>query len=213
MGVLYYVLVFTALRFTSAGNASIVGLAEIFFSYLFFNVWKKDQMPIRHLAGAILMVLGALIVLLPEMHTLHYGDLLILLAVSFAPFGNYFTRKARMLVDSEVILFTRSSISAVFIIVLTLLIKIPYVMPSIRQSLFYLAVNGILILGYSKVLWVEGIHRINVVKANALASTSPVFTLFFAWLLLHNSPTIWQLSAFAPMFVGILLLGNNKKKS
>jgi drug/metabolite transporter (DMT)-like permease len=65
--------------------------------------------------------------------------------------------------------------------------------------------------GFVKMLWIEGIHRVSVVKANALTSTAPLFTLFFAWLILHNTPTIWQLSSFIPMFIGILLLGINKQ--
>jgi drug/metabolite transporter (DMT)-like permease len=64
-------------------------------------------------------------------------------------------------------------------------------------------------LGLSKLLWIEGIHRISVTKASALSSMSPLLTLLFAWLLLGNVPSIFQLVSFIPMFFGVLLLSQN----
>ena len=52
----------------------------------------------------------------------------------------------------------------------------------VSSSLLFLVINGVLLLGVSKILWIEGIHRINVTKANALNSLGPLLTLLFAWL-------------------------------
>ena len=41
MGVTVYTLYYIGLQKTTAGNASLIGLTEIFFSYLLFNIWKK----------------------------------------------------------------------------------------------------------------------------------------------------------------------------
>lgn len=38
IGVVFYILFFFGLKFTSAGNASIIAKTEIFFSFLFFHV-------------------------------------------------------------------------------------------------------------------------------------------------------------------------------
>jgi drug/metabolite transporter (DMT)-like permease len=212
LGICYYLLYFFALRYTSAGNASIIALAEVFFSYLFFNLWKKDNLPLFHLAGAFLMMVGAIIVLYPNIHQFHIGDLLVLAAAIIAPFGNFFARRARKVVSSESILFTRSTIGAIAIFLLGISLKINFSAIDIKNSLFFLIINGFLIFGLSKIFWIESIHRISVVKANAIGCISPLLTLIFAWVILKNVPTVWQLFAIIPMFFGIILLGKNKKQ-
>jgi drug/metabolite transporter (DMT)-like permease len=212
IGVLYYFLYFFGLRYTSPGNASIIALTEVFFSFIFFHVWRKEYIPSQHIVGAVLMILGACIVLLPNVRTIQLGDILILVAAFVAPFGNYYQQKARIMVSSETILFIRSAISAAVIFIILFASGATVSTTDLKQSLIVLLINGTLMLGLSKLLWIEGIHRISVTKAVALESVSPIITLLFAWILLKNAPTIWQLTSFAPMFIGILFLGVKTRK-
>lgn len=211
-GVLFYLLYFSALKFSSAGNVSVVALTEVFFSYLLFNIWKKDFISSYHIIGVVLMVIGALIVLYPNVHNFNKGDILMLLAAFIAPFGNFFMQRARKTVSSESIMFIRSLVSTIFIFLLIFVIKIPFSFVSLKQSIAFFLINGIFMFGLTKILWIEGIHRISVVKANGISSLSPLITLLFAWIFLHNLPTVWQLLSFIPMFFGILLLGKNLKQ-
>jgi drug/metabolite transporter (DMT)-like permease len=156
------------------------------------------------------MLIGAFIVLYPNTTKLHLGDLLILAAAMIAPFGNYFQQKARKTVSSESILFVRSSISTLVVWILAWLIKDKFYLTDFKSSAVLILINGLLLMGFSKILWVEGIHRISVTRANAFASTSPPLTLLFAWLLLHNIPTRFQLLSIVPIFFGMVLLSINK---
>lgn len=210
LGILFYILFFTGLRYTSPGNASILALSEVFFSYLYFHVWRKDKLPSQHLMGAALMILGGIIIFYPNLQQFQYGDLLILSAVFIAPLGNFYQKRARSKVSSEMILFLRSSISAAVIFMLAFLFRDSFSISGFNYSLIFLLINGVLLLGLSKILWIEGIHRINVMKANALASLSPLITLLFAFLLLQKAPTVHQLLAFIPMFLGVYFLSKQK---
>lgn len=177
-GIIYYLLLFEGLHFTTPGNASIVALTEIFFSFLFFHILRRERIPLYHIIGALLMITGALIVLFPNLKTFHPGDLFVLLASSIAPFGNFYAQSARKQVTSEMIMFVRSALSGVVILLLALFIHIPLSTSAIQHSLFFLIINGLLVLGFSKTLWIEGIHRISVTKANSLGSIAPLLTLF-----------------------------------
>ena len=42
LSVLFYTLFFFGLQYTSAGNAGIIATFEILFSFIFFNMWKKE---------------------------------------------------------------------------------------------------------------------------------------------------------------------------
>lgn len=209
-GVLFYLFSFFGLRYTSAGNASIIALIEVFFTYLFFHVWRKDYLPTQHALGAILTVTGAIIVLYPNIHNFAGGDLLIVAAAAVAPFGNFFQQRVRKTVSSESIMFIRSVVASIVLFALTLLFQANFDFTSIKESLVPLLINGIFLFGLAKILWIEGIHRMSVTKASALSSTSPLLTLFFAWILLKNIPTTWQLLSFIPMFLGVILLSVNK---
>lgn len=84
-------------------------------------------------------------------------------------------------------------------------------MPEIKEVMPILIINGIIQLGFSKILWMEGIHRISVTKATALGSIAPIITIFFAWLILREAPTSFQLFSVIPMIAGVILLGLNEK--
>lgn len=213
IGIIYYLLFFFGLRHTSAGNASIIVLTEIFFSYFFFHVWRKDHLPSEHKIGIVLMATGALIVLYPTLEGFTGGEILILIASFIAPLGNFFQQRARRMVSSESIMFVRSLIGTLFIFSLILIFKQSISYPDLKSSIIPLLINGIFLFGLSKIFWIEGIHRINVTKANALGSISPLFTLVFAWILLKDIPTVWQLLSLAPMTLGVIFLGMNKKNN
>lgn len=86
IGVVFYGLVFTALKYTTAGNAAIMGQMEVFFSFLILGVlWQHEKIIIPHVIGGVLMVVGALLILLPYSSGWHGGDLLVILAAAIAP--------------------------------------------------------------------------------------------------------------------------------
>lgn len=210
-GILYYLLTFVGLKYTSAGNASLIALTEIFFAYALFNVWHKEHFSGSHITGAALMIIGAAIVLYPNTTHFQIGDFLIIAAAAIAPFGNFFQRRARTKVSSETIMFVRSAASGIVILVFAFLAGQAPLAALTPSGIFLLVVNGIFLMGLAKIFWIEGIHRISITKANALNSVSPLITLLVAYVVLGNVPTVWQLSSFIPISLGIILLGKNSK--
>jgi drug/metabolite transporter (DMT)-like permease len=206
VGVIFYPLYFLSLRYSSAGNISILALSEVFFSFLLFHVWKREYIPREHIYGAILVLIGAGVVLVPSMTSFRLGDGLILIGTALVPFSNFFVQKARKLISTEMLMFVRGVLGAGVIYVISILFHSASPLTQVIQSLPYLAVNGLLILGLSTMLWVEGIHRVPVTKANALSAIGPLVTLFFVWIVFKTVPTLWQLSAFIPMSVGVMLI-------
>ena len=208
VGILYYLLYFLSLRYSSAGNVSILALSEVFFSFLLFHVWQKELIPKLHIYGAFLILLGAVIVLIPSMTMFNIGDVLILIGAAIVPFGNFFVQKARRVVHTETIMFIRGIVGSCVIFLFSFFLHAASPLPQIIHSLPFLIANGVFILGLSTMLWVEGIHRIPVTKANALSSLGPLITLLFVWIIFGTSPTSWQLLSFIPMFIGVILISS-----
>ncbi len=211
IGVFFYSFLFKGLESTTPGNAAIIGLLEVFTSFIFFNIFRKEPIPREHVLGAVLMVFGALIVLLRDFSGINAGDLFILIAVFFPPLANMFHQRAREIASSESIMFVRSALSAPALFAIAYAFGVRASFGDVGASLTFLLLNGILILAVSKVMWIEAIHRISVTKGVALSSISPPLTLLFAWILLHQAPALWQIAGLVPMMFGVMLLTNQLK--
>ncbi|OGG35140.1 hypothetical protein A2363_01420 [Candidatus Gottesmanbacteria bacterium RIFOXYB1_FULL_47_11] len=213
IGILYYLLYFFSVKFSTPGNISLLALTEAFFSFLLFHIWHKDYIPKEHIYGALFILLGAVIVLLPSVSSFRTGDIFILIAAAIAPLGNYFVQKARKLVNTETIMFVRGIVASLVIFLLSLLFHDASSFADIQQSILFLIVNGFLMLGLSTMLWIEGIHRIPVTKANAMSSLGSLVTLTAAWMIFKTPPTYFQLFAFIPLFFGIILISKKANAS
>ncbi len=201
----YYALYYLGLKHTTPGNASIIVLLEILFSYIFLNLWKKQFLSRTHLYGAMAMLVGALIILFPKNLTINLGDSFILLATMCAPVGNFYQQKLRKIASSEIILFLRTVLALPFLLLLVNQFE-SVANSSVKPVIFLLLFNGILHFGLTKMLWIEGIHRLSITKATALNSITPFFTLIFSYLILNQSPTYWQILSLFPICLGIYLL-------
>ncbi len=204
--IFFYAMVFIGLKYTSAGNASIVFLMEVFFSYIIFRAWGKDHLNKHQSIGAIFMAIGAIIILFPNRSHINIGDIIILIATAIVPFGNHLQQKVRKQISSSTLLFLRSILGVGFLFVLAYFFEAKPTAANLQASLILLLINGILLFGLSKIFWIEGIHRITITKAISLASIAPAFTLFFAYLFLNDIPTTSQILGLLPILAGTWLL-------
>ncbi len=159
------------------------------------------------------MLAGAALVLLPKTSGWHAGDLLVLLATAVAPIGNLYTQRARTFVSASFIMFCRSLLSGCFLLLIAVAFDPLPSSQDITQSLGFLAANGILFLGLSKILWIESIHRLSITKVVSLESISPLFTLLVAQVLLHEQVNVLQISGLIPILIGVFLLTKKPKYS
>jgi drug/metabolite transporter (DMT)-like permease len=207
IGVGFYGLVFLGLQYTTAGNASIIFLFEILFSFFIFGcLFRTEKITGPHVCGAVLMGIGAIVILFPAEWSFNFGDLLIVFATMIAPFGNYFQQRARKKIGSTAIMFSRSLLSVIFLCVLALLFEPMISLEAISKSILFLLINGFLIFGLSKIFFIEAIHRISVPKAISFEAFVPALTLGLAYLMFGEVPTIWQVCALVPILVGLYFM-------
>ncbi len=205
--------IYIGLSYTSAGNMAVLIFLQVFFSFLYFNLFGREKFSRIHLSGAILMVFGALIILFPDKFIFNVGDLLILFAAAIAPIANLFQKRARKQVSSETILAFRSIVALPVLLLLAFLTEPIPSLPDLISALPYIAVSGLLLMGLSKIFWVESIHRISITKASAMAALIPVFTLFFAYLTLNEIPGYSQFAGILPVLLGGYLITRKTKNT
>ena len=203
---LLFVLVFLGLQYTTAGNMAVIIFLQLLFAYLYFNVFGSQRLTPQHSWGALLMGIGALVMLVPEHFDLNRGDLLILAAAAIAPVANRYQQRARLYVPSVTILTYRNLVALPFLALAAWAFEPLPARGAVLEALPYLFAVALLVYVAAKLLWVEALHRISITKMSALAAVMPLFTLLFAYLVLKEVPTLRQLGGIVPILLGGYLI-------
>jgi drug/metabolite transporter (DMT)-like permease len=200
IGVIYYILIYAALNSTSVGNVSILLLMEVLFSFLLLG--RSEGINRYRILGAIIMMAGAIAILIPKHSGMHYGDALVILAAAIAPVGNYYQQKAREHVGSVTIMFWRSLAGGL------VLLAAAFIFENVGSgySIAFILVNGAILFGIQKILWLEAIHRIPITRAVALGTLAPASTLLMAYMFLAEVPTWVQVSGCVLIITGAMLI-------
>ena len=201
-----FTLIFLGLRYTTAGNMAVILTLQLLFSYLYFNLFGSEKLNALHTFAAFLMGTGAVVILFPESYRFNPGDLLVLIAAAIAPLANYYQKRARARVSSLTILTFRNLAALPFLFVAALLLEGLPTGGALMTALPYIAAVALLVYVLAKVLWIEALHRIGITKLSALIALIPLFTLLFAYPLLHEVPSPRQLLGIVPVLVGAFLI-------
>jgi drug/metabolite transporter (DMT)-like permease len=197
-----FVLVFIGMRYTTAGNMSVIIFLQLLFSYLYFNVFGSDKMDGIHTFGALIMGIGAIIILIPSELVLNKGDALILVAAAISPIANFYSKRSREFYSSETVLWVRTIIALPVVGLFAYTIEPTISYEKFVTALPYVLMIGFLILGLSKILWMEALHRVSITKISAMMALVPVLTLLFAYLYLDEVPKFRQIIGVIPVLVG-----------
>jgi len=201
-----FTLIFIGLRYTTAGNMAVIVFLQVLFSYLYFNVFGKEKMDTIHLAGAVLMTLGALIILVPHDLNFNKGDLLILIASALAPLVNFYQKRAREYCSAETILGFRTVVGFPFVAALAYILEPAVSYENFMSALPYLFLIATLIYVAAKIMWIEALNRISITKLSAMLALLPLFTLVFAYFYLGEIPELRQMLGILPVLVGGYLI-------
>ena len=201
-----FVLIFIGMRYTTAGNMAVIVFLQVLFSYLYFNVLGKEKMHTIHLIGAVIMGVGALIILIPADFSFNKGDWLILLSTALAPILNLYQKRSRQYCSAETILGVRTIIGLPFVALLAYLLEPAVSLENFMLALPYIFIIATAVFVASKVMWIEALNRISITKLSAMLAVLPVMTLFFAYLYLDEIPTTAQMIGIVPVIIGGYLI-------
>jgi len=201
-----YVLIFIGLQYTTATNVAIILFLQILFSYLFLGRKESESLSLKQGIGAVLMTIGALLVLFPGSFKVNLGDVLVLGASVIAPFANLYQKRARAQVSSETVLLVRSAMALPFIYILAANFEATPSLQEIYDQMAWLLLTGFLVFFVVKILWVEAIYLLPITKVNALYAFAPLITMGLSYWLLQQAPTLYQLMGIVPVLVGGYLI-------
>lgn len=200
---------------TSGINTTILLQTEILSTLLIFGGLSLEKITIKKIFGAILVFMGASLIVFNGTFNINPGDIFIIIGAAIYPIGNIFSKKAVKIASPSVILFIRSFIGGTILIVISLLFEShTNIFASIKTNLSMILLTGIVIYHISKIMWYEGIKRIDVTKAIPISvGGGPLLSLIFAIILLKEIPTIFQIIGFILILAGIFTVTFKNKNT
>lgn len=213
-GVLFYLLIFYGLQFTTANNSSILWLTEVFFSFLlFWLIFWSDKAKIMEIIGTLFILIWVFVVIFPWTLSLKIWDLFIILSTFFAPIWNYFSKKSIQIFSSRFLMLFRSFVATVFLFFYVYVNGEIYTdKSSIFYALPYLLFNWIVLFWISKILWLEWLKILSVHRATIFVGLLPIFTIIYNIILFQLFPNIYQIFWLIPIILWIYFIFRDKLK-
>jgi len=197
-----YSLFFIGSTKTSGINISVLLLTEIIFTLIFTHFIGEKTTPSK-LLGSGAVFIGALFVLYNGTLKFNSGDILIILSTLTYPLGNLYAKRALNLVPPSITVFFRSLIGGTFILLLALIFEKPNLTNLVNENWLIILFTGVILLGVKKLIWYEGLKRLDISKAISLIMTFPLFSLIILLTVFNEVISIYQALGIIIMMIGV----------
>lgn len=200
--------IFIGTTLTSGINTALLLQAETLFTFFICGLFFKEKMTTAKVTGASIILCGTIAVLYNGGFSLNLGDVLIILGTASYPFGNIYGKKALRQTDPVTILFLRSVIGGGILFVMSLFVEKvwPETMTALATDWWVLLFSGVVIYCFSKLLWYEGLKRIEITHAIGISTAMPAISFLFAVGFLKETPTLYQVLGLFLTIIGLLIL-------
>lgn len=206
--------IMTGASLTSGVNTSILLLSEIFFTFLICGIFYGEEMPLSKILAAILIIIGTVVIMYNGDFSFNRGDILIIIGTFFFPIGNRFAKKAMALVNPATILFVRSVIGGVLLLLLSFFWENTYYswQTLISENMSIILINGLIMFSLTKILWYEGMKRMDISKSITIGMVYSAFGFIYSMIFLKEIPSIYQLLGFFVVMSGLYIITRTRQK-
>lgn len=200
---------------TTGINISILSQAEIVFTFFFAGLFFGEEMPPKKILAGLFVLHGTLMIVYNGVLHLNPGDLMILLATAIFPFGNRYAKKSMEHVSPQTVLTIRSFLTGFSFLLLSALLEPAIYAPVelLKTHWLLFLVNGMLIFSITKVMWYEGLKRIDLSKAITLGMSFTAFGVLYSMLFLQEVPTFYQALGFVVVMTGVFIITQKTRPS
>lgn len=215
----YHLFFFSALKYTSTINTSLIAATNPVFTTIFATIFLKEKVNAKTLLGIMFSFIGVLFLItngnlsILETMSFNLGDLLMLCAILC--FSTYF------IVLRDVLKRINPFTLTAYVFIFCALILLPFVI--YENPMSYLP--NTTIKGWGSLLYMSifssvfayliqqiSVQRIGPVKTSLYINLTPVFSMILAWAILGESITYQKLIATAIILTGVIVTIKSKIK-
>lgn len=208
-------LFFLGAQHTSGINSSMLQLAELIF-LIIITPWFGEPNTSSKLLGSGGVLIGAAFLLYNGTAQINIGDVLVIVSTLTYPIGNFYAKRALTVVSPIIVLLVRFALGGVFLLALAWVVEGGVIgqgfsMADGSNVFMHTLVNywpiivaiGFVSFTIDKILWYEGLRRLDISKAVSLAMTFPLFSLVYIVIFTGEQVSGYQWIGIAIMTLGI----------
>lgn len=206
--VLYQGLAYTAAHYTTATNMGIVNAFVPIFTIFIAYFILKDKPNLFAILGSVLSFAG-LIYIISQGHLSsllqqggHWGDALMVIAVTFYAFYGVFLKKWQLQVPLMTSLYVQIAFALLYHLPFVLWLGLDSINASNISSVLYAGIFPSLI---APLLWMLAVQAIGPNRTSIFMNLMPVFTAIIASLWLSEQWTIYHSIGGVMILVGIVM--------
>ncbi len=213
-GAIAPLLYFLGLNRSSASDTSLLSNSEIVFTILFALLFFKEKLRPVGFVAVGLVLFGVVIIatnlqVSNSLFQVNGGHFLILGATVFWALDNNLSRIISTRIDTARLVQLKSAIGGAIMLSIVFSLGLPFQISP--EQISYIVLLSVLGFGGSLYFFLQSLKRIGTVRTIVIFSTSSVFGLGFALILLHEEISAFQIIAIIIMLTGIYLI--NRRES
>ncbi|MFK7934543.1 MAG: DMT family transporter [Saprospiraceae bacterium] len=205
---IYPSLIFTALETTSVTNVVLLSRVEVIIFILLSLFFYKVKINLYQHVGYILIgVATLLLVLINDNFMPTRGEGLVLLAAVFFAITSIINKELLKRTTVKVFLFVRNFTSSIiFFFIAVYLYGWDHFSDAFKGELWTIMLfYALIIIVLGQFIWFRNVPRVQFSTVTWLLILNPFLTIFFAWLILDEVPTIYEGIAIVAIFVGMMI--------
>jgi drug/metabolite transporter (DMT)-like permease len=205
--VMTYALFFSGAKLTTGINTAILLQVEPIYSILLSFFILKEKVTVKQVLATLLIVVGIVAVVYNVSFSFNLGDLFILLTPLFYQLSHVISKKVINKYGTYAIQSARYFYGGIMLLVISTLFGMnQFNLLTEFSNLSIILALGIIVAGIGTLSFYESIKRINLSKTTALISPYSVIGVILAWLVLKETPTLYQIIGLILILFGIFAL-------
>lgn len=198
------VLTFMSVAFIDPGTGSLLLKSTTVFSVAFGVIWLRDRLALEQLIGAVLAIVGVVIITFQPGDYLRIGSLVVIAAAFVYALHNALFKRYGRGIDLPNFFLFRLASTSLFLLVVAAARNELYV-PLGWPAWAILLLTGTVNVALSRGLYYLTLHRLNLSLHAIILTLSPVATIAWTLLLFGVWPTLQQLIGGAVVIVGVMM--------
>jgi drug/metabolite transporter (DMT)-like permease len=195
---------FHAVKYIDPGTASLLSQTSTLFALAFSFVWLRERLSPMQVVGAVLAMVGALIVTFERGNYLRLGALIVIGSAFMYALHAAFTKRYRKDMELADFFFFRLLCSTVFLLILagaTGDLEWP-----VARAWPLLILTGTVDVLVSRTLYYIALQRLKMSVHAIVLTVSPLAAVLWALLLFDSLPTLRQLMGGIAVVAGTLIV-------
>jgi len=199
---------YEAVAFIDPGTASLLSQTSIIFGIALGILWLRDRLSSIQLIGAVIAVLGVLIITFQPGDFLRIGSVMVLVSAFLYALHAALTKRFGSDIEFVDFFFYRLLCTTGFLLIFSLA-RHALVLPDGKTILMLLLVGSIDVV-ISRTLFYVTLRRMKLSVHAIILTLSPVAAVLWSLLLFNTFPTLGQLLGGAAVILGVLVVTLNQ---